>query len=98
METLCTSDDLSDGEDEDLMVSFSERDRIVGLDKVQQLEQQLRTKLGSHAELTVRIVPHERPAQPIGGSYVTSSVCLQHKISYFPPLDFSDFLHQVSLL
>ena len=41
-----------------------------------------------------------------GGSYVTSSVCLsvrlsvrlQHKISYFPPLDFSDFLHQVSLL
>ena len=43
METLCTSDDLSDGEDEDLMVSFSERDRIVGLDKVQQLEQQFLT-------------------------------------------------------
>ena len=32
----------------------------------EQLEQQLRTKLGSHAKLTVRIVPHERPAQPIG--------------------------------
>ena len=29
---------------------------------------------------------------------VRPSVRLQHKISYFPPLDFSDFLHQVSLL
>ena len=37
-----------------------------------------------------------------GGSYVISSVCLSvrlwQKFSYFLPLDFSDFLHQVSPL
>jgi 2-methylisocitrate lyase-like PEP mutase family enzyme len=31
-------DDLSDGEDKDLMVSFTERDRIVGLQRMQELE------------------------------------------------------------
>jgi hypothetical protein len=42
------------------------------------------------------------PAIALGGSYVTSSVrqsvSLSQKFSYFPPLDFLDFLHQVSLL
>ena len=53
---------------------------------------------------TIRFL--DPPPLGAGGSYVTSSVCLsvrqsvcpQHQFSYFPPLDFLDFLHQVSLL
>ena len=36
-------DDLSDGEDSELMVSFQERDRIVGLDRIKELEKRYLT-------------------------------------------------------
>ena len=53
--------------------------------------------LGGHPGSTLKNVTFldPPPEGPAGGSYVTSSVSL---FSYFPPLDFLDFLHQVSLL
>ena len=36
-------------------------------------------------------------SSPYVTSFVSQSVSLSQKFSYFPPLDFSDFLHEVSL-